>query len=103
MAAANVAYDIARTVVRQTGIDISRTALRQAGVTSVHLCSLESLEELPADDEEIIEGEEEGIVRHHRLGPVEILLNDEGRVRGVVFQRCLRVFDEEGEIRSPIR
>lgn len=91
----NVAFDVARTVVRQTGMDISRTALRKAGVDSVHLCSLESLEELPADDIEIIEGDEEGIVRHHSLGPKEVLLEN-GRVKGVVFQRCLRVFDEQG-------
>ena len=92
----NVAYDIARTVVRQTGVDISRTALRRKGVKSVHLCSLESLEELPADDQEILEGDEEGVIRHHSLGPVEILVDDQGSVRGVVFQRCLRVFDEQG-------
>ena len=92
----NVAYDVARTVVRQTGVDVSRTALRRAGVKSVHLCSLESLDELPADDLEILEGEEEGIIRHHSLGPKEILRDETGRITGVVFQRCLRVFDEQG-------
>jgi len=92
----NVAYDIARTVVRQTGVDISRTALRRPDVRSVHLCSLESLDELPADDLEIIEGDEEGVIRHHSIGPKEILLADDGRVRGMVFQRCKRVFDEQG-------
>ncbi len=91
----NVAFDVARTVVRQTGMDVSRTALRKASVKSVHLCSLESLEELPADDVEIIEGDEEGIVRHHSLGPKEVLLEN-GRVQGMVFQKCLRVFDEQG-------
>jgi len=92
----NVAYDIARTVVRQTGVDISRTALRRPDVSSVHLCSLESLDELPADDLEIIEGDEEGVIRHHSIGPKEILLADDGRVRGMVFQRCKRVFDDQG-------
>ncbi len=92
----NVAYDVARTVVRQTGVDVSRTALRATGVESVHLCSLESLEQLPADDLEILEGDEEGVVRHHSLGPKEILLGDDGWVKGVVFQRCTRVFDEQG-------
>jgi len=92
----NVAYDVARTVVRQTGVDVSRTALREPGVLGVHLCSLESLDELPADDIEIIEGDQEGVVRHHSLGPKEILLDDRGHVRGVVFQRCLRVFDDSG-------
>jgi formate dehydrogenase beta subunit len=90
----NVAYDIARTVIRQTSLDVSRTALRKPGVFTVHLCSLESLEELPADNAEIIEGDEEGVIRHHSLGPKEILLDDEGRVRAVVFQRCLRVLDD---------
>ncbi len=92
----NVAYDVARTVIRQTGVDISRTALRTSGVKSVHLCSLESLESLPADDLEILEGDEEGVIRHHGLGPKEILLREDGSVRAIVFQRCLRLFDEEG-------
>ncbi len=90
----NVAYDVARTVIRQTGLDVSRTALRKPGVGAVHLCTLESLEELPADDAEIIEGDQEGVVRHHSLGPKEILLDGAGWVRAVVFQRCTRVFDE---------
>ena len=92
----NVAYDIARTVIRQTGVDVSRTALRTADVTSVHLCSLESLEELPADDTEIIEGDEEGVVRHHGLGPQEIQLDEQGWVKAAVFKRCTRVFNDEG-------
>ncbi len=92
----NVAFDIARTAVRQTGIDISRTALRRPEVRSVYLCSLESLDELPADDLEIIEGDEEGIVRHHSVGPREILLNALGEVRGLTLQRCTHVFDEQG-------
>lgn len=90
----NVAYDIARTVVRQTGVDISRLALRSAGVRSVRLVSLESLEELPADDAEILEGDEEGVVRENGWGPVEIVAGPDGRVRGLVVQRCTRVFDE---------
>ncbi|MFN0055390.1 MAG: FAD-dependent oxidoreductase [Planctomycetales bacterium] len=90
----NVAYDIARSVVRQTGVDISRLALRSPNVGAVRLVSLESLEELPADDTEIIEGDEEGVIREHGWGPVEILAGPDGRVSGVVFQRCTRVFDE---------
>jgi NADPH-dependent glutamate synthase beta subunit-like oxidoreductase len=92
----NVAFDIARTAVRRAYVDISRTALRRPEVESVFLCSLESLDELPADDLEIIESDEEGIVRHHGVGPQEILLDASGQVKGVVFQRCTRVFDEQG-------
>lgn len=92
----NVAYDVARTAVRQVGSDVSRTALRQAGVRTVTLVSLESLEELPADDVEILEGEEEGVHRLHSYGPVRIERDGKGRVTGVLFQRCTRVFDEQG-------
>lgn len=90
----NVAYDVGRTVLRQISLDAARTALRASGVGEVHLCSLESLEEMPADDVEIIEGAEEGILRHNSLGPKAILTDDQGHVRGVEFQKCLRVFDE---------
>ncbi len=90
----NVAYDISRTVIRQVGHDVSRSALRQANVGQVHLCCLESVEEMPADDLEILEGHEEGVELHSSLGPVEILRTPQGAVRGVVFKRCLRVFDE---------
>ena len=81
----NVAYDVGRTVLRQISLDAARTALRETGVGEVHLCSLESLDEMPADDVEIIEGDEEGIVRRNSLGPVEIL-KDDARPRRA---RCL--------------
>ncbi|MCP4249707.1 MAG: FAD-dependent oxidoreductase [bacterium] len=92
----NVAYDVSRSVIRQTGVDVSRSALRQADVREVHMVSLESLDEMPADDVEIIEGDEEGVVRHHRLGPKEVVRDADGRVQAVRFQRVLRVFDENG-------
>ncbi len=91
----NVAYDVGRTVLRQTSLDSARTALRGAGVREVHLCSLESLEEMPADDVEIIEGDEEGIVRLNGVGPVEIHLDEDKRVTGITMRRCLRVYDEQ--------
>ncbi len=97
----NVAYDVGRTVLRQISVDAARTAMRTEGVGQVHLVSLESLEEMPADDLEIIEGDEEGIVRRNSMGPKEILTDEQGRVRGVLFQRCLRVFDEQRRF-SPI-
>ncbi len=91
----NVAYDVGRTVVRQTSIDTARAALRREPGSEVYLCSLESLEEMPADDVEIIEGDEEGVVRRNSIGPTEILHDDDGRVTGVRFRRCLRVYDED--------
>ncbi len=89
----NVAYDVARTVVRQTASDAARTAVRQAGTRRVRLVSLETLEEMPADTVEIREGDEEGVERLHGWGATEILRGPDGRVRGVALRRCLRVFD----------
>ena len=104
----NVAFDVSRSAVRyegedaerllarQTETDISRVALRQAAVREVHLACLESREEMPADEVEIVEGEEEGIIRHNRLGPKEFLFREENGdrvVSGVRFRPVVSVFD----------
>jgi NADPH-dependent glutamate synthase beta subunit-like oxidoreductase len=90
----NVAYDVARTVVRQIAYDTARTAARLPGTSAVRLVSLESLEEMPADTVEILEGDEEGIERLNGWGPLAIERDDQGKVTGVRFRRCLRVYDE---------
>jgi formate dehydrogenase (NADP+) beta subunit len=91
----NVAYDVARSVVRQIAYDTARTAARLESTSRVTLVSLESLEEMPADTIEILEGDEEGVERLNGWGPVEIVRNESGDVTGVAFKRCLRVYDEE--------
>ena len=89
----NVAYDVARTVVRQIAYDTARTAARLPGTSRVRLVSLEGLEEMPADTVEILEGDEEGVERLNGWGPVEITRGEDGRVTGVVVRRCLQVYD----------
>ncbi len=89
----NVAYDVARTVLRQIAYDTARTAARLPTTGEVHLVSLETLEEMPADTLEILEGDEEGIRRWNGWGPVEIQRDSGGAVVGVVFRRCLQVYD----------
>ena len=91
----NVAYDVARTVLRQIAYDTARTAARLEGTARVTLVSLEGLEEMPADTVEILEGDEEGIERLNGWGPVEILRGADGRPSAVEFRRCLRVYDEQ--------
>jgi NADPH-dependent glutamate synthase beta subunit-like oxidoreductase/ferredoxin len=91
----NVAYDVARTVLRQVAYDAARTAARLKKTHRVTLSSLETLEEMPADTIEIREGDEEGIVRLNGWGPVEIRRDAAGRPTGVAFRKCLRVYDEE--------
>jgi NADPH-dependent glutamate synthase beta subunit-like oxidoreductase len=108
----NVAYDVSRSAVRylmgeernpeqvvewQIEADISRVAARQPAVREVHMVCLESRQEMPADEVEILEGEEEGIHRHNSLGPKEFLYSDQSgrrRVTGIRFRRVLSVFDE---------
>ena len=91
----NVAYDVARTVVRQAAYDAARTAARLPGTRRVRLVSLETLEEMPADTVEIIEGDEEGVERVSGWGPVAIQRNEHGRIAGLQIKRCLRVYDEQ--------
>jgi formate dehydrogenase beta subunit len=97
----NVAYDVARTVVRQAAYDAARTAARLPSTRRVRLVSLETLEEMPADTVEIREGDEEGIERMNGWGPIEIQRDDSGSVTAVLFRRCTRVYDEQRRF-SPI-
>jgi NADPH-dependent glutamate synthase beta subunit-like oxidoreductase len=91
----NVAYDVARSVLRQIAYDTARTAARLPGTARVVLASLESVEEMPADTIEILEGDEEGVERLNGWGPVEITRGEDGAVIGVVLKRCLRVYDDQ--------
>ena len=97
----NVAYDVARTVLRQIAFDTARTAARLPGTGKVYLVSLETLEEMPADTLEIVEGNEEGITRKNGWGPVSIERDSSGNVTGVTFRQCSRVFDEQRKF-SPV-
>src|ERR1051326_6187488 len=97
----NVAYDVARTVLRQEEYDVSRTAARMEGVREVHLVCLESLEEMPADTVEILEGQEEGVQRENSWGPREVLVreaNGQKFVRGLRVARCSQVYDENRKL-----
>ncbi|MBM3808512.1 MAG: 4Fe-4S dicluster domain-containing protein [Acidimicrobiia bacterium] len=97
----NVAFDVARTVVRQVALDTARTAARLAATSRVRLVSLESLEEMPADTIEIVEGDEEGVERLNGWGPVAVERDAHGAVTGVTVRRCRRVYDEQRRF-SPI-
>lgn len=74
-------------------IDVARTAGR-CGDTKISLFCLETRDTMPASTEEIAEAEEESVRIHPGWGPKEILTED-GHVSGVVFKRCISVFDSE--------
>jgi len=73
-------------------IDIARTACR-CGAGDTALFCLEGRDIMPAAADEVAEAEHEGIVVNNGWGPKEILTKS-GKVTGVVFKRCLSVFDE---------
>lgn len=79
----NVAYDVARTSVRQKGVE------------SVSLVCVEKFEEMLADRVEIDEGAEEGIERINSFGPHRINAAGDGTVKSITFKKCLAVFDSE--------
>ncbi len=74
-------------------IDVARTAAR-CNASEVSMYCLESRDIMPASEEEISEAEEEDITLNCGWGPKEILAEN-GKVTGVVFKKCLSVFDSE--------
>ncbi|MBI4687640.1 MAG: FAD-dependent oxidoreductase [Nitrospirae bacterium] len=80
----NVAYDVART------------SMRQKGVRDVSLVCIETREQMLADKIEIEEGEEEGIDRVNSYGPHRVDADESGNVKSMTFKRCISVFDSEG-------
>lgn len=108
----NVAYDVARSAVRPAKVpmadatadmersetiayDVARSALRMSGDKEVHVVCLEGRDQMPADEIEIVEGEEEGIRLHAGRGP-RAILNEEGYVTGLRTVKCQSVFNDEG-------
>jgi NADPH-dependent glutamate synthase beta subunit-like oxidoreductase/ferredoxin len=109
----NVAYDVARSAVRplesmtpadsaadihrgeSVAYDVARSAMRLSGERQVHVVCLESRKEMPADEIEIDEGAEEGLILHNSRGPREIVDRD-GKVAGLRTVECTAVFDANG-------
>ncbi len=83
----NVAFDVARNLARLQTI--------KYGKVDVKLTSLETYDILPADEDEYVEGGEEGIAYHFGCGPQEIIIKD-GNIEGIKVKKCLCVFDEDG-------
>jgi NADPH-dependent glutamate synthase beta subunit-like oxidoreductase len=106
----NVAYDVARSAVRpldameteehtadtargeSVAYDVARSAMRLGGKREVHVVCLEGRHEMPADEVEVNEGSEEGLVLHNSRGPREIV-GENGNVAGLRTVECTAVFD----------
>ncbi len=88
----NVAFDVGRTLLRLQE--------DKYGKSNVNMVSLETRDILPADIEEIEEGEEEGLNYHFGNGPVAIEVDDpesdSAVITGLKIKKCMSVFNEEG-------
>ena len=82
-------------------IDCARNAHR-LGASEVSMFCLESREEMPASREEIAEAEEETIKINPSWGPKEVLIDESGKVRGIVLKKCVRTIDPETKKFSPV-
>ena len=85
-----------RTVVIGGGnvaVDVARAAER-CGDGSVSMFCLETRDIMPASADEVEEAEAEGISVNCGWGPKEIIAEG-GKVKAVVFKKCLSVFDNE--------
>lgn len=76
-------------------VDASRVSAR-SGAAEVTMFSLETEKEMPASAEEIREALEDGVAVKNGWGPKEVLTED-GKVTGIVFKRCLSVFNAQGK------
>ena len=87
-----------RTIVVGGGnvaIDVARNACR-LGSEHVEMFCLESEAQMPASEEERREAIEDGAHISCGWGPKEVHLDEAGRVCGITFKRCTRVYDDEG-------
>ena len=81
-------------------IDCARTAHR-FGAKSVSMFCLESRETMPASPEEIKEAEEENVKIQPSWGPKEVLVDEDGKVKGLVLKRCVSTVDPQTGKFSP--
>lgn len=84
----DVAFDVARSALR--------LQMLKYGKTDVKLTSLENEDGLPASDDELIEGGEEGISFFCGNGPQEVMINKKGDITGLRLWKCLCIFDDAG-------
>lgn len=81
-------------------MDAARTALRLGA--QVHIIYRRSEEELPARVEEVHHAKEEGIIFDLLTNPVEVLVNENGWVKGLMCKKMILGEPDESGRRRPI-
>ncbi len=87
----NVALDTARETLRLQNMQYPNEG------TVTKTVSLEDWDEMPGSEEEITESKEEGVVFNPAWGPKEVVLNEEGNIKGLLCVKVKSVFNEEGK------
>ncbi|MFO7851975.1 MAG: FAD-dependent oxidoreductase [Bacteroidota bacterium] len=86
----NVALDVAREALRLQNMQYPGDG------ALVKTVSLEDWDEMPATEEEIREGQEEDVQFNPAWGPKEVVLDEDGNVKGLLCKKVKAVFNEEG-------
>ncbi len=81
-------------------IDSARVSARN-GASKVTLFCLESEKEMPAAPKEVADAISDGVSVNNSWGPKEVLVDENGKVKGIVMKKCLSVFNEEHRF-SPV-
>ena len=89
----NVALDAAREALRLQNIQHRGKAI------STKTVSLEDWEIMPATKDEIKAAREEGIEFNPGWGPKEVVLDEKGKIRGLLCVKVKSVFDEKGRFK----
>lgn len=76
-------------------IDASRVSIRSGAAKVTQLC-LEDENQMPASEEERREASEDGVIIKNGWGPQKVL-TENGKVTGIIFKKCISVFDEENK------
>ena len=83
-----------------TAMDACRTAIR-LGAENVYVIYRRTKDEMPADPQEILESEEEGVIYKYLTNPIEFT-GENGRLNGVILQKMMLGEPDESGRRRPV-
>lgn len=83
-----------------TAMDACRVAVR-LGAENVYIIYRRTKDEMPADPQEILESEEEGVIYKYLTNPIEFT-GENGKLNGVILQKMMLGDPDESGRRSPV-
>lgn len=83
-----------------TAMDACRTAIR-LGAENVYVIYRRTKDEMPADPQEILESEEEGVIYKYLTTPIEFT-GENGKLNGVILQKMMLGEPDESGRRRPV-